>query len=532
MSKFSINTRQDRKSGWRNDAKIVSSLERKMTADLTTKDLEALQKRGIVIETAKDQLKRLSQGYQPIRLIRPATPGDGILQFDESKVNDLLEEFNSESPQLDLLKFVPASGAATRMFKALYEDTPENEPLRRQVIENLHLFPFYDVLMEVLRSNGQPIEKLKKENPQVIFNAILQPEGLNYGAFPKGLVPFHRYPEAIRTAFEEHLYEGAAHAVGKGNQVRLHFTAQEEWLDEVRVLLESKTAQLAKFKVSAFSIDFSVQSPSTDTLGLDSNGKPLRDDNGALLFRPGGHGALLHNLNQQRADIIFIKNIDNVIIDAHKYQGLLYKKVLGGLAIQLRRKVHRYCKALEQYRMPPPLRREIEHFLKQCFNIDLPAEFKNGENKKAFVQWAHGHLDRPLRVCGMVKNEGEPGGGPFWVIDSEGRESLQIVEKAQVDLTDEKQAEMLAGSTHFNPVDLVCITRNYKGEPYDLYHFVDHETGFVSTKSYRGESIKALELPGLWNGAMALWNTVFVEVPISTFSPVKTVNDLLRKLHQ
>lgn len=499
---------------------------------MTPKDIETLERRGISAENAQEQLRRLSEGFEQIKLTRPATPGDGILQFDEEEVNDLLEEFNDESPKLELLKFVPASGAATRMFKALYENAPENAEQRKQLLENLEQFPFFESLQQKIKENGLDINKLRKENPQNIFDFILQPEGLNFGQFPKGLVPFHRYSDTVRTAFEEHLYEGAAHAVGKDDKVRLHFTVQQEWLDKVRQLLEEKSKDLSRFKVSAFELDFSVQSPSTDTLALEASGQPLRDDDGNLMFRPGGHGALLHNLNQQEADIIFIKNIDNVIVDAHKYQSLLYKKVLGGLAIRLRRKIHRYCKALDQYRVPPPLRREIEYFLLDCLKIELPEEYQGGKNKREFVQWAFRHLDRPLRVCGMVKNEGEPGGGPFWVIDSDGRESLQIVEKSQVNMEDKEQAEILAGSTHFNPVDLVCVTRNYKGESYDLNDFVDQETGFVCSKTYRREKIKALELPGLWNGGMALWNTVFVEIPIATFCPVKTVNDLLRKLHQ
>ncbi len=499
---------------------------------MITIDSEALEQRSISSDHAKEQIRRLTEGFKAIHLLRAATINDGIHHLNEAAINDYLEIFNDESPSLNLLKFVPASGAATRMFKALYEDLPENASLRKELVDNLEKLPFYEKLKHVISSEGLDIDQLKKNDPQQLFDFILQPHGLDFARFPKGLVPFHKYPEDVRTAFEEHLYEGASHCVGADRKLRIHFTVQQEWMEPVKMLLEQRIKKLTKFNVSEFDLSYSVQSPSTDTLALNSRNEPLCDPHGSLMFRPGGHGALLYNLNQQEADLIFIKNIDNILVDAYKYQSLLYKKVLGGLAIHLRRKVYRFCKAIDQNRASLSVRREMEIFFQEWLNITVPEEYTRREHKPEFLRWAYGHLNRPIRVCGMVKNEGEPGGGPFWVRDSSGRESLQIVEKSQVNMSDDSQAEIMASSTHFNPVDLVCVTRNYKGESYNLMDFVDHETGFVCVKTHLGEKIKALELPGLWNGSMALWNTVFVEVPIATFSPVKTVNDLLRTLHQ
>ncbi len=496
------------------------------------KDKSALAGRGIAVEDAEAQLKQLKQGFLAIQLARAATPGDGIFQLTEETRNELLEEFSDESPEMELLKFVPASGAATRMFKALYDDTPGNAGAREHLLENLEKFAFFDGLKVKVENSGKDLRSLRTKNPQELFNLLLNPHGLNFGQLPKGLVPFHRYPSDVRTAFEEHLYEGAKHALGAGKKVRLHYTVQREWQNEIEQLLQQRVRQMEGYGVSEFELGFSVQSPATDTLAITENGEPLRDDSGALMFRPGGHGALLHNLNNLQADLIFVKNIDNVVYDRHKYQSLLHKRVLGGLAIQLRRRIHRFCKGVNQNRAPISLRRDMENLLRNWLQIDIPEHLDPKHNKHEFLAWAYHIVNRQLRICGMVTNEGEPGGGPFWVKEKDGSERLQIVEKTQIDTSNPRQSEILAASTHFNPVDMVCVTRNYRRESYDLQKYTDRDTGFVSEKSHAGKNIKALELPGLWNGAMAKWNTVFVEVPIATFSPVKTVNDLLRPLHQ
>lgn len=498
----------------------------------TEKDRVALKERGIAERIALNQLKRLQDGFSPLPLLRAATRGDGIVELDEHQINEYLSAFSEESTALNLLKFVPASGAASRMFKALYEDLPENTEIRNAFISNLEKFPFYESLKASIEKARKNLETLKQESPQELFDHLLNPEGLGFGALPKGLIPFHNYPDGPRSAFEEHLYEGANHSMGKDGMVRIHFTVQEEWLEHVRKWLDAKSQSIQKFDISGFDLSFSIQSSATDTLALTEDNTPVRTADGQLLFRPGGHGALIHNLNELQADLIFVKNIDNISIDEHKYQSLLYKKVLGGMAIALRRTLYRFCKAIDQKRTPLSIRREMQVFLTEWLDIDTPPDLKKRENKYDFLSWARDIFDRPLRICAMVKNEGEPGGGPFWVANEDGSARLQIVEKSQIDINDPKQSEILTSSTHFNPVDMVCLTQNYKGDSYNLLDFVDPETGFVSHKSYNGKNIRALELPGLWNGAMARWNTIFVEVPVATFCPVKTVNDLLRPLHQ
>lgn len=494
-------------------------------------DENSLKQKGITDKQISLQKKHLQNGFPPTSLLRAATPNDGIVQLSETQENQLLKEFTASSATLDLLKFVPASGAATRMFKALYEDLPENADARRDVIDNLPRFAFYEQLVQEAQKIGVNKDSLNSISAQQIFDLMLSEQGLNFGNKPKGLIPFHRYPDGPRTAFEEHLYEGASHGLGRKKRVRIHFTVQSEWENEIRELLEKRMVQISGFDVDQFEIDFSFQSSSTDTVALDANGELLRDAAGQLVFRPGGHGALIHNLNALKADLIFIKNIDNVVSDQHKYTGLLHKKVMGGLALRLQHQIYRFCKAIKTRRAPLSLRNEMRGFLQEWFNIQTPEHLLIRDRKSEFLEWAYGHFDRPLRICGMVPNEGEPGGGPFWVKSADGVERLQIVEKAQIDTSNPDQAQILSQSTHFNPVDLVCGTRNYKGEQYDLLKFVDAQAGFVSEKSFAGQKIKALEHPGLWNGAMAHWNTIFLEVPASTFSPVKTVNDLLRPLH-
>lgn len=504
----------------------------KMSEEITEKDSIALRNRGISESDATVQLKRLKSGFPPLALLRAATLEDGIVELNDDKIDEYLEAFSEESSILNLLKFVPASGAASRMFKALYEDRPDNAEIRNAFISNLNKFPFYKSLKAGIEEAGKNLETLRHESPQELFDHLLNRDGLGFGSLPKGLIPFHNYPDGPRTAFEEHLYEGAYHSAGKDGLVRIHYTVQKEWLEHVRQWLAEKCRSIQKFDIAGFDLSFSVQSPATDTLALTEDNKPLRTDDGQLMFRPGGHGALIYNLNELRADLVFVKNIDNIAIDEHKYQSLLYKKVLGGVAITLRRLLYRFCKAIDQRRTPLSIRREMQVFLSEWLDIDTPSDLRKRDNKYDFLTWARAIFDRPLRICAMVKNEGEPGGGPFWVADQDGSARLQIVEKSQINTNDPAQAEILASSTHFNPVDMVCLTQNYKGEAYNLLDFVDPETGFVSHKSHNGKVIRALELPGLWNGAMARWNTIFVEVPVATFCPVKTVNDLLRPLHQ
>jgi hypothetical protein len=500
--------------------------------EFTLTDLSDLKARGITTEEAELQIMRLRRGVAYPDVLRPAVAEDGIIRLDETQINELLQYFAEESGKHNLLKFVPASGAATRMFQALIAQSPAHEQDRIEVLNSIEKLAFFPLLEACIEKDGSSVDELKQTAPQTLFDYILYDKGLGYLRMPKGLIPFHTVKNQVRTAFEEHLHEGAIHCAGQNKVVKIHFTVQQEWQSRIETFLEDKANEIRGFDVSAFELSYSIQSSATDTLAIDSSGNPLRSKHGRLVFRPGGHGALLPNLNALRADLIFIKNIDNVVSDRHKYQGLLHKKVLAGLALELRTKIFRFQREMSMGRVPLSLRREMQVFCEKWLFLSVPPALTLRENKPAFVQWMKNLFNRPLRVCGMVPNLGEPGGGPYWVKDSEGNERLQIVEKAQFDLNRPEHLQIISKATHFNPVDLVCIISDFTGKPYDLKQFTDPESVFISEKTFEGEPIKALELPGLWNGAMARWNTVFVEVPAATFGPVKTVNDLLKTVHQ
>lgn len=510
---------------------MLNSCAETEAVQFTEKDIQQLAGRGITAIQAAEQIEQLRKGFPGIQLTSPAIIGDGILAMTESRADEYMESFNKAAPDLNLLKFVPASGAATRMFKALFEGGDAQSADRKEVRERLSEFAFYRPLVELAEKQGIAEDQLASIPGQQLFNLILQPAGLGFGMLPKGMIPFHRYENKTRTAFEEHLHEGLHHSCGADNKVRIHFTVQQDFLADIMAFLQLQANAISSKTDKQFELSFSVQSPATDTLAIDANGAPVRNADGSLLFRPGGHGALIHNLNGLSAELIFVKNIDNVVSDRHKYQGIRHKMVLAGLALELHRRISKYQRAIAMGRTPLELCREIQHFLLEHFFLETPKNLLDRSARRDFITWVSPVLNRPLRVCGMVRNEGEPGGGPFWVYDKHTGRSLQIVEKSQINTSDPAQKAILDAATHFNPVDLVCMTRDYTGKAYNLLRFVDPQTGFVSEKSHQGHIIRALELPGLWNGAMANWNTVFVEVPASTFSPVKTVNDLLRPLH-
>ena len=364
---------------------------------------------------------------------------------------------------------------------------------------------------------------------KAVVAALLEAAGLNYGALPKGLLKFHRYEDGSRTPLEEHLVEGALYAANKNGKVNVHFTVSPEHRRLFENLVADKAVVYAKKYGVDYNVTFSEQKPCTDTVAADMNNQPFRD-NGKLLFRPGGHGALIENLNDLDADIIFIKNIDNVVPDKLKGDTVLYKKLIAGVLVALQQKAFAYLELLDSGRYTHEQVLEILQFLQKKLFCKNP-ETKNLEDAE-LVLYLKEKLNRPMRVCGMVKNVGEPGGGPFLAYNSDGTISLQILESSQIDMDDPEKKEMFEKGTHFNPVDLVCAVRDYKGHKFNLVNFVDKATGFISYKSKNGKDLKALELPGLWNGAMSDWNTVFVEVSLSTFNPVKTVNDLLREQHQ
>ncbi len=511
-------------------------------------DLSYLRQRGTDPDTAERQLQNFREGFPPLQLIKAATVDDGILRIDDALADAFVKKYEAESPGQRVLKFVPASGAASRMFKALFafaqsysgseEDyrTLTTKSKQQDIFDffkRIQDFGFYDDLSQAQsqRAVGLNESVLQRRYPEVL-NTLLQEDGLNYGSLPKGLLKFHRYGNTARTPVEEHLVEGAHYCRDAQNNVYLHFTVSPEH----RALFEQHVADVrARYEQQfgvTFHASFSEQKPATDTIAVDMSNAPFRNDDGTPLFRPGGHGALIENLNDLDADLVFIKNIDNVVPDRLKEETYRHKKLLGGILLALQEKIFDYRRQIDSLEeAATESLEEIRAFVEEQL-YSVPSQVfssMDGAEKAAFLIEK---LDRPIRVCGMVKNEGEPGGGPFWVANLDGSTSLQIVESAQVNMDDPGQQDIWENATHFNPVDIVCSLRDHKGKKFDLTHYVNEQAGFIANKSKDGKELKALELPGLWNGAMADWNTIFVEVPIGTFNPVKTVNDLLRKQHQ
>lgn len=501
-------------------------------------DAEFLRERGIEPEKASEELEMIQIGFPYLEIEAPAVPGNGIFVLGEKARQDALKVWTEYlDGGGDVLKFVPASGAATRMFKELHSflsgnsDKPKSDFLKT-FFSNIHKFAFFRRLnLLVTRYYQKNIDSLIKEGCyKDIVRTMLSREGLNYGSLPKALVMFHIVPGTTRTALEEHLAEAAAYAVMKDGRAKLHFTVSPEHVGVIALKIEEIGSILSKKFGIQFEIDLSTQKPSTDTIAADLDGKPFRCEDGTLLLRPGGHGALIENLNDMKGGVIFIKNIDNVVNDEHRGDTILYKKVIGGVLVGVRQKISGYMRELESGIPSADRLEEMIGFLRKvlCVTHDSFDAMTDAER----VDYLKQKFNRPIRVCGMVRNEGEPGGGPFMVYAPDGTVSPQILESTQIDPDNKKYAEMLRDSTHFNPVDLVCSIVDWKGEKFDLGKFVDQSTCFVSSKSKDGRELKALELPGLWNGAMSDWNTIFVEVPVSTFNPVKHVNDLLRPAHQ
>jgi hypothetical protein len=504
---------------------------------LAPQDKALLAEKGISEAQIKEQLKSFQAGFPFLKLDAAASIEKGVLHPTDEQQEAYLSAWNAYTQTYKtIVKFVPASGAASRMFKDLFEflgsdrDAPATT-FEQTFFDHITGFAFYDDLnVACVEISGKDIPGLMGDgNYKAVVSALLGEAGLNYGSLPKGLLKFHKYETSSRTPMEEHLVEGALYATGKSGKSNIHFTVSAEHRDLFRSLSEQKTSALAAAYGVEYNITFSEQKPNTDTIAVDMNNRPFRD-NGKLLFRPGGHGALIENLNDLDADIIFIKNIDNVVPDRLKADTVRYKKLIAGVLVTLQMQAFEYLELLDSGSYTYEQVIEILQFLQKklfCKNPDT----KNLEDAE-LVLYLKNKLNRPMRVCGMVKNVGEPGGGPFLAYNSDGTISLQILESSQIDMSDLAKKEMFEKGTHFNPVDLVCAVRNYKGHKFDLVQYVDKETGFISCKSKNGQELKALELPGLWNGAMSDWNTVFVEVPLSTFNPVKTVNDLLREQHQ
>jgi hypothetical protein len=490
----------------------------------STQDELMLKQRGLNVNAVLKQIHQFVHDTHPSRLDRPCIVGDGIWALSPTECISYSRYYEESKSSISIQKFVPSSGAASRMFKHLYNYNTENvSELTEEFILRFDHFPFKAEVETRMSVAGLDLDALRAENNWgAIFDFILGAHGLNYDDQLKGLVTFHRYAEEHSTAFDEHLMEATAYAKQGDGRCRLHFTLAPQHVERVRNYLDNS---VSRFEYDQFEISFSTQDPSTDTLALTPGNEPFRDRNGALVFRPSGHGALIHNLQRLNADIIFIKNIDNVTVRKNLSDTVFYKQILGGVLLKLRTTVFDLLNRLDS---DDKALDEALDFIQTWFQPGLSL----GMSREQMVQYAKLRLDRPLRVCGMVRNEGEPGGGPFWVRMSGGYISKQIVERSQVDNNDPAQMKILSSSTHFNPVDLACSIRNRNGENYHLDEFIDYTAGFVTEKFQQGTVLKALEWPGLWNGAMALWNTVFIEVPVSTFNPVKTVNDLLRPGHQ
>ena len=503
----------------------------------TNKDLELLEEKGISRSQIETQLDYFKNGFPFLKIVSAARIGNGILKIDEADENIYLQKWNNYlNSNKTITKFVPASGAASRMFKDLFSFYNSNDNISSTefvitFFNHIQEFPFNSSLENKCLKlyNKSIVELIENGRYKDVIIALLSAEGMDYGSIPKGLIPFHNYSEGNRTPVGEHLTEGALYAKDGDNVVNVHFTVSEEHKEMFELLIAARKINYELKLGVKFLITLSVQKSSTDTVAVDMNNELFRNDDGALLFRPGGHGALIENLNDIDSDIIFIKNIDNVLPDRLKENEAHYKKLLAGVLITLQQKAHDFLSKLDSGDISKSELNEMLTFTEKELSIHNSIEFDSEDELKSYLRKK---LDRPFRVCGMVKNEGEPGGGPFVVRNDDETASLQILESSQIDKNDKDAISEFNNGSHFNPVDIVCGVKCYKNNKFNLTKFVDSNTGFISIKSKDGKDLKALELPGLWNGAMSDWNTIFVEVPVSTFNPVKTVNDLLRPEHQ
>ncbi|MFH2011856.1 MAG: DUF4301 family protein [Pseudomonadota bacterium] len=512
-------------------------------------DIKQINAIGITEERVVSQIEIFKRKPSYINLNRPSIIGDGIIVIPEGEIQELLLLHHQAAATGRLLKFVPASGAASRMFKSMIYFCNLNQKIDRKdiikkaggskeseemlsFINGIRQFAFFDDLKSLMSASGFDINaQVDKGQFKEIVDYLLNPHSLDYANLPKGLLKFHQYPDGNRTAFEEHLVEAADYVKDLHNICRLHFTVSFEHQDNFKSFLEYiKNKYENKFN-ARFQVDFSLQKRSTDTIAVDLENQPFREGDGKLLFRPGGHGALIENLNDLEGDIIYIKNIDNVAPDRIKGPTYLWKKVLAGYLVKLQKIIFNYIERLTSEEPEERFLEEVMNFTRDSLSLTFTKSWQSKTIRKK-RELLLNKLNRPLRVCGMVKKVGEPGGGPFWVEGKDRALSLQIIESAQVNPYSKEQQSVFASATHFNPVDIVCGVRDSKGDPFDLRNYVDSDAVFISKKSKDGRDLKALELPGLWNGAMANWNTVFVEVPIITFNPVKTINDLLRMTHQ
>lgn len=503
---------------------------------LSKDEIQQLKSRGISEKEFEKQLNCFKNGFPVLDIVKSATIDDGIVRLTPLESEESIEKWKNYQEGSGVAeKFVPASGAASRMFKSLYEYVANGEVTEfiKIFFKKIDCFPFYKELDDLCKQRyGGNIRYLYQEGKgQDVIGLLLNEDGMRFGLLPKGLLPFHKYAtEVVKTPFEEHLEESACYTKNDDGVVKLHFTVSPEHMDLFKALLEKREEKYKKTnKISKLSVTFSIQDPSTDTIAVDMDNNPIKKD-GKFLFRPGGHGSLLKNLNtfDKDADIVFIKNIDNVVPESRRQPVMKSTMELAGYFLSIREKVWQYEKRLEGF-VPEDLIDEIVRFCeKKLFIKNIPNNLKHPQ----MVEYLKKKLHRPIRVCGMVKNEGEPGGGPYFCVNKDNTYSLQILERTQIKDDNDEHMKALSNSTHFNPVNMVCGLKDYQGNKFDLTKYVDNDTAFIATKSKNGMILKALEHPGLWNGSMSDWITIFVEMPAETFNPVKTVNDLLRPMHQ
>ncbi|PKP05012.1 MAG: DUF4301 domain-containing protein [Bacteroidetes bacterium HGW-Bacteroidetes-6] len=501
-------------------------------------DIKQINLHGLSVESVQSQIEQFRKGFPFVKLIRPATEDDGIETLHPKQLTSFVAEFDSRAADYAMAKFVPASGAATRMFKDLYKTidllkSGNNSTIPESALvffENIDQFAFSKTLSNALAKKQMNLKELvEQKNYLPVLETLLYSDGLNYGSKPKAFLEFHCYGFSTRTALAEQVYEGLQHAVGNEKKLNVHFTISPEHESEFDIMVADLLNEI-KNDIT-IGITCSFQQKSTDTIAVDTDNNPVRNPESKLVFRPGGHGALLQNLNAIEEELVFLKNIDNVVPDSKREDTITYKKVLAGMLMQIVDQVHGFLTMLDDGNVENDDLDAMMQYASEKLWIDLPLWLKDSDEMEK-MDYLYQVFNRPVRVCGMVKNEGEPGGGPFFVENSDGEVSLQIVESSQVNMGDTSQKDIFAASTHFNPVDLVCYLRDFEGDKFDLNDFSDSETGFIARKSLFGQDVKAMELPGLWNGAMADWITVFVEVPLTTFNPVKEVNDLLRENHR
>ena len=506
---------------------------------LTPEDRQIMISQGITEETIVAQLALFRKGTPWIKLRRPCTVGDGIVVSRADELEGLSRKYAEAVADGRVMKFVPASGAASRMFQVFLQQLEtvsiapdsDKETLLNQFLTDVQRFAFYDDLEVALRAEGLDVQTcIAQRQIHEILQYLLTSCGLNYANLPKALIKFHRYADHCRTPLEEHMVDATGHALDRDHVVRAHFTISPGYEAEVNRAIEEMRERYKGTGIQ-YRITLSHQRASTDTIAVDSDNRPFRDRRYRLLFRPGGHGALLENLQAIQADIVHLNNIDNVVHGRLKDDTYIYKRALGGYLVTLQDQIFTHLRRLVTGQVSSSQMEQIFTFAREYLSLNVPRDLL-GCSLSEQSSFLFAKLNRPLRVCGVVKNLGEPGGGPFWTESAGGDLSLQIVEKSQVNTSVEGQRAIWNASTHFNPVDIVCGMRDYQGRPFRLETFRDPDAYFISNKTHEGRHLKALELPGLWNGAMAHWNTVFVEVPLSTFNPVKTVFDLLRPEHQ